>query len=431
MGVIERLKKHILVDGFHVVVDLKKSHGSWVVDKETGKEYLDCYSQFASQALGWNHPGLLAHEDKIRDVALYKIANSDMYTEEYADFVEEFAFITPDFKHHFFIDGGALGVENALKAAFDWKAQSNCECAACPERMEILYLEDAFHGRTGYTMSLTNTDPVKTMHYPKFNNWVKIGNPTISKKNEIWGSVWGSPWGSVRQTIEDKERATLMAAIERLRLGKVAAIIMEPIQGEGGDNHYRPEFVQQLRQLADLYNVLLIFDEVQTGMGLTGAWWAYQHHGVKPDLMCFGKKTQVCGFCSTDKIDTVSDNVFRKSSRINSTWGGNLVDMVRATAIIKVIRDEDLVANARHVGDHFRLGLHRMSGETISNVRGSGLMLAFDCKDNIARDRLVERLQENMLVLKSGTKSVRFRPPLTFSTQDADQATEFVRKALI
>jgi L-lysine 6-transaminase len=89
----------------------------------------------------------------------------------------------------------------------------------------------------------------------------------------------------------------------RSRHGNVAAIIMETIQGEGGDNHFRPEFFQEVRKLADGHEAMFILDEVQCGMGLTGKWWAYEHMGIKPDIMCFGKKTQVCGFCSTDRID--------------------------------------------------------------------------------------------------------------------------------
>lgn len=423
MSVIERLKKHILVDGFHVVVDPKKSHGSWIVDKETGKEYLDCYSQFASQALGWNHPGMEPYNDKIRDISLYKIANSDMYTEEYADFVEEFASVAHDFKYFFFIDGGALGVENALKAAFDWKSSQEADFRQRPELMQVLCLTGAFHGRTGYTMSLTNTDRMKTAYYPQFN-WTKIGCPSVITPADI--------------TADERENVVLKAAIEQLRKGNVAALIMEPIQGEGGDNHFRPEFVQQLRRLCDMYNAMLIFDEVQTGLGLTGMWWAHQWHAVRPDMMCFGKKTQVCGFCSTDKIDSHPMNVFKQSGRINSTWGGNIVDMVRATAIIKVIKEEQLLMSVMDVGYYFRQQLNQLKirtnkvegGSKISNIRGQGLMLALDCENTDARDGLVSKLQENMLVLKSGTKSIRFRPALTFSKQDVDTAIEFLEKAL-
>ena len=156
---MSRLSKHILTDGFHVVVDPEKSHGSWIIDAETGQHFLDCYSQFASQPLGWNHPSLVSAQFHLGKAALHKLANSDMYSRDYVNFVEKFAEITPDFSHYFFIDGGALGVENALKAAFDWKAQKlgiyNQESV---NGMDVVHLYKAFHGRTGYTLSLTNTE---------------------------------------------------------------------------------------------------------------------------------------------------------------------------------------------------------------------------------------------------------------------------------
>ena len=408
MNITERLKNHILVDGFHVVADLKKSHESWIVDAETGKEYLDCYSQFASQVLGWNHPYMDMFKERIADVAIQKLANSDMYCEEYASFVEKFASITPDFKHYFFIDGGALGVENALKTAFDWY----------PNGGDIIHFQQAFHGRTGYTLSLTNNgDPmsynVKTDGFPTFS-WTRVNNPKIGPKTNVIAE-------------EAKAIAEMVKALERRN---VSAIIIEPIQGEGGDNHFRKEFLQTLRALADEYGCLLIFDEVQTGMGLTGKMWCYEHFGVIPDLMCFGKKTQVCGFCSTERIDKKTYNVFNTSGRINSTWGGNLVDMVRCNMLIQAYEDLHLLERVQQVGAYFLEQLKKLKTDKVSNVRGRGLMLAFDMPCNKERDELVNKLHDSMLVLKSGIRSIRFRPTLTFSKNDVDQAVIFLNKAL-
>jgi L-lysine 6-transaminase len=122
----------------------------------------------------------------------------------------------------------------------------------------------------------------------------------------------------------------------------IAAIIIEPIQGEGGDNHFRPEFLQRLRDIANEEDALLIFDEVQTGVGLTGTMWAHEQLGVKPDILAFGKKMQVCGILATNRVDEVPDNVFRVSSRINSTWGGSLTDMVRATRYLEIIQEDNI-----------------------------------------------------------------------------------------
>ena len=315
--VIDRLSNHIITDGFHVVVDPERSHGSWVVDAETGKEFLDCYSQFASQPLGWNHPSLLEAQDHLGRAALHKLANSDMYSKDYADFVDRFAELTPDFSHYFFIDGGALAVENALKAAFDWKAQkSGIRSLSTVNELDVVHFYKAFHGRTGYTLSLTNTELNKTKLFPQFN----------------WSTIYDI----------DK--------LDKYMHSEVAAIIVEPIQGEGGDKHFEAQIFHELRALADTYSSMLIFDEVQTGLGATGKMWAYEHFGVVPDMMCFGKKTQVCGFCATDRIDEVKENVFSTSGRINSTWGGNIVDMVRFQYIADAIQKYDLVSNAAQVG---------------------------------------------------------------------------------
>ena len=392
-SVIDKLSKHILVDGFHIAVNQKKSLGSWIVDLD-GNKYLDCYSQFASQPLGWNHKVLVNAKQELGEVAMHKIANSDMYTEQYASFVEKFSGITPDFSHYFFIDGGALAVENALKAAFDWKAKKlGLTSDEDINTLDVFHLGNAFHGRTGYTLSLTNTTPEKTALFPKFQ----------------WNRIW---------SIEDAEE---------LMHDRVAAMVVEPIQGEGGDNHFVPELFPLMRKWADDNDAILIFDEVQTGVGLTGKMWCYEHFGIVPDMMCFGKKTQVCGFCSTDRIDEVEHNVFNDSGRINSTWGGNIVDMVRFSHIMDAIEEEKLIDNAHEVGSHLENALNNL--DVISNVRGMGLMIAFDLDTPDLRDRMVSLLQEDMIVLKSGTHSIRLRPALTFSKQDADSAVTFICRA--
>ena len=393
--IIDGLSKHIITDGFHVVVDIDKSEGSWIVDAETGGKYLDCYSQFASQALGWNHPALVNAQFYLGRIAMHKLANSDMYSEEYHNFVERFASITPDFSHYFFIEGGALGVENALKAAFDWKAQKiGISSSEAINRMDIAHMYKAFHGRTGYTMSLTNTDRIKTKRFPQFN----------------WTTMFDV--NTLGQYINDN----------------TAAIVIEPIQGEGGDNHFREEVFTELRHLADKHDAMLIFDEVQTGIGLTGKMWAYEHFGVVPDMMCFGKKTQVCGFCSTERIDEVKSNVFNTSGRINSTWGGNIVDMARFRFIIDAIEEENLVHNAENVGQHLLWNLRFIKG--LDNVRGKGLMIAFDLKDSKERDLLSSEIQKHMMVLQCGHKSIRLRPTLTFSKEDADLTSSIIQKAV-
>jgi len=419
------LESNILVDGFHIVIDLQKSHGPVIVDALEGKEYLDCYGYFATLPIGHNHPKL-GDEGFLRSLmtaALANPANSDVYSREFAAFVETFRkhAVPDEFEHLFFIAGGALAVENAMKAAFDWKAQKNRAKGIEGGADKIMHFVDAFHGRSGYTISVTNTDPVKIADFPKFD-WPRVSNPTLSFPVDEEAALAAE--AAACQEIEE--------AFAKDPHG-IAAILIEPIQGEGGDNHFRPEFLQRLRQYADEYDALLIYDEVQTGMGATGTMWAFQQLGAVPDIVAFGKKTQVCGIMSTGRVDEVETNVFRVSSRINSTWGGNLVDMVRCARYLEIMEEEGLVQNADKVGCLFKQGLGNLAAEfpVISNVRGRGLMLAFDFPEGESRDRVRQECwDKGLATLTCGPRSLRFRPPLIFSEADVEKSLETLRSAL-
>jgi L-lysine 6-transaminase len=419
------LQQNVLVDGFHIVIDLQKSHGPYMVDALEGREYLDCYTSFATLPIGYNHPGLAdeAFRASLLTAALNKPANSDVYSREYAGFVRTFREIAvPDeFRFLFFIAGGALAVENAMKAAFDWKAQKNRAAGHEGGGDKILHFREAFHGRSGYTLSVTNTEPLKIRDFPKFD-WPRVSNPKVTFPVDA-DAVAAAEAAAVRE-IED--------AVARDPHG-IAAILIEPIQCEGGDNHFRPEFLQQLRRLADEHDALLIFDEVQTGLGGTGSMWAYQQMGVTPDLIAFGKKSQVCGVMSTRRIDEVEQNVFRLSSRINSTWGGNLVDMIRCARFLEIMRDEQLVEAAATKGVVFKQRLEELQAEfpAVTNVRGRGFLLAFDLPDTGARDRIRRRCwDEGFATLTCGTRSIRFRPALVFGEEEIEKGLAILRKVL-
>ncbi|HSW29925.1 MAG TPA: L-lysine 6-transaminase [Longimicrobiales bacterium] len=419
------LKQNILVDGFHLVIDLEKSHGSTIVSALDGKEYLDCYGYFATLPVGHNHPAMddRGFRKSLMTAALANPANSDIYTRQYAAFVKAFRELAvPDaFTRMFFVAGGALGVENAMKAAFDWKAQKNRAKGVNSGADKILHFKDAFHGRTGYTLSVTNTDPTKTRDFPKFD-WPRISSPFIEP-------------GLDDRAMAAKEAKTfkeIEAAFAADPHG-IAAILIEPIQCEGGDHHFRPQFFAKLREYADRYEAMLIFDEVQTGIGSTGTMWAYEHTGVTPDLIAFGKKTQVCGMLSTSRIDEVPTNVFTVSGRINSTWGGNLVDMVRAAQYLRIIHDEGLVENAARVGERLQAGLAALAEEfpMVTNVRGKGLLCAIDLPDADTRSKVRQGCWDRGLaVLVCGSRSVRFRPPLVFTKKEADRTVSTLRKVL-
>ncbi len=425
----DTLKQHILVDGFHVAIDLEKSHGSFIHDAVSGRDILDFYSYFATLPIGHNHPKLLADEAFMKALtraAIANPANSDIYASEFAAFVETFAELAKpdDFKYLFFIAGGALAVENALKTAFDWKRKKNRAERDVERGSQVIHFRQAFHGRSGYTLSVTNTDSTKTAEFPKFD-WPRIDNPKL--EFPVTPEVEASVAEAERQAVEQMERAFAENPHD------VAAILIEPIQGEGGDNHFRPEFFRQLRRLADEHEALLVYDEIQTGFGLTGKMWAYQHHGVAPDIVAFGKKTQVCGIMCSDRVDQVPDNVFHTSSRINSTWGGNLVDMVRCAKYLEVIDEDRLVDNAADQGQRLLAGLNDLAAShaMVSNPRGQGLFAAFTLPTAEQRNQLQRMMWgRGLATLASWPRSIRFRPCLTVSAEEIDRSLELLDEGL-
>lgn len=422
------LRKVMLVDGFELVLDLQKSKGLRLIDAKTGIEYFDFFSFFASSPVGMNHPKLCTPEfkEKLAYAAINKPSNSDIYTSEMAGFVDIFSRTAmPDyFKYLFFIDGGALAVENGLKVAFDWKVRKNFAKGYKEEKgHQVIHFKEAFHGRTGYTMSLTNTDPAKILYYPKFN-WPRISNPKIIFPLEQ----------NLDAVIKAEEQAVneIYTAIKNNK-DDIAVIILEPVQGEGGDNFFRKEFFQKLRDIADENEILLMFDEVQSGIGLTGKMWAHQYY-VKPDIMSFGKKVQTCGIMVNDRIDDVEEHCFRKSSRINSTWGGNLTDMVRAAKYFEIIAEEKLVENSYNLGKYLLKNLEQLQSEypgLISQARGLGLMCSFNMPDTEKRNKFLKDLLNNHLImLGNGSRSVRFRPPLTVTIAEIDECLTIIRDVL-
>lgn len=427
-NVHETLKRYMLVDGFDFVLDTENSLGSRIIDAKTGNSYIDFFTFFASSALGMNHPKLTKEDVKneLLSAAINKPSNSDIYTVQMAEFVDTFARIAkPDFmKYLFFISGGTLAVENGLKVAFDWKVQKNFIKGYKEEKgHQVIHFNQAFHGRSGYTLSLTNTEPNKIKYFPKFN-WPRITNPKIKFPLE--------------DNLQEVIRLENSAVDEIYRAIKnnpddIALIIIEPIQGEGGDNFFRKEFFEKLRQIADENEILLMFDEVQTGFGLTGKFWAAEHY-VKPDIISFGKKAQICGIMVSDRIDDVNENCFHKSSRINSTWGGNLIDMVRSKHIMEIINEENLVDNSRTQGKYLLENLYEIQTEfpsLISNARGLGLMCSFDFPDTELRNEFREKcLQEKLIILGCGQKSIRFRPALNIKKEDLSEGLQIIKKVL-
>jgi L-lysine 6-transaminase len=427
----EVLARSVLTDGYKLVLDLKRSRGSTVVDARSGQRYLDLYTFFASAPLGVNPPALVddpAFMAELAEAAVNKPANPDMYSTAYAEFVDTFVRVLgdPALPHLFFVEGGALAVENALKVAFDWKSRHNEAAGRDPALgTQILHLTQAFHGRSGYTLSLTNTEPNKTDRFPKFS-WPRVDVPAVIH-----------PLADHLDEVVAAEQHALGQAREAFARHPhdIAAFLAEPIQGEGGDNHLRPEFLAQMLRLVHAHDALMILDEVQTGVGTTGTPWAYQQLGITPDVVAFAKKAQVGGVMAGGRVDEVPDHVFAVSGRINSTWGGGLADMVRSRRMLEIIEADGLIEAAGRKGTLFLEHLQNLGQAhpgLVSNVRGRGLMLALDLPDAAFRNAVGTELREteHVLTLPCGVRAIRFRPALSVSEDEINQAAAAVGRAV-
>ena len=322
----------------------------------------------------------------------------------------------PELPHLFFVEGGALAVENALKCAFDWKSRRNEAAGRSPELgTRVLHLQHAFHGRSGYTLSLTNTDPVKVDRFPKFD-WPRVSSPAVR-----------FPLDAFRGEVEAAERTALAeaeAAFEAFP-HDIACFIAEPIQCEGGDRHLRAEFLLAAQELCHRNDALFVLDEVQTGAGTTGTPWCYQQLELAPDVVAFGKKVQLGGIMAGRRVLEVEENVLRTPGRISSTWGGNLTDMVRSRRLLQLVERTGAIANAATVGQHLLARLEELAEnrpDVVSNARGRGFIAAIDLATSELRDEALAALRhsEHVLALACGERSLRFRPALSMPAEDVD-----------
>lgn len=428
----ESLQKHILADGYDLTFDMEKSSGVHIYDQMHNRTMLDFFTCFASVPLGYNHPKMIGDEEFKKNLllaALTNPSNSDIYTTQYAQFVDTFSRVgIPEYlPHAFFIAGGSLAIENALKVAMDWKVQKNYQKGYQHEiGHKVLHFEQAFHGRSGYTLSLTNTLADKTKWFAKFD-WPRVSNPKM---------VFPYTDENYEDLIQREELSFKQIEIAfQENKDEICAILIEPIQSEGGDNHFRKEFFEKLRKLADQHECLLIYDEIQTGVGLTGKFWAHEHFGkdARPDILAFGKKMQVCGILAGKKVDEIETNVFKVSSRINSTWGGNLVDMVRSSKIMEIIEEDNLLANAEKSGTYLMEKVQQIAAKysIVTNVRGRGLLVAFDFPTKEMRNKFVEMgMEHNVMFLGCGNNTIRFRPALIITPEHIDEGMKIAEKII-
>ena len=412
-------KQKYLFDSFPIVWNIQKSQNSFLYDIHTNEEYLDFHGGFGSNPIGWNHPKLTKHFSSglWNKHFLNKPANCDFYTQEYIEFIDKFqtTIIPKNYPHLFFIDGGALAVENALKIAMDWKYQKNGDNN---EDLSIAHFTKAFHGRSGYTMSLTNTEPHKTKNFTKFN-WPRflpsIKTGTLPQNQEVYDEF---AIGEVEKYFKEHHKS-------------IAGLIIEPIQCEGGDRHFTKYFLQNLQRLCNEHDVLFILDEVQTGFYTTGKTWCFQHYDLEPDLVCFGKKSQQCGVFGGKRLDEIQNHCFNTSGRLGSTWGGNHIDMIRSSKIIDIIKEDNLELNATERGNQWSDEMKMIQSNKIKNIRNLGLIMSFDCESTEKRNQLLDILKKNkLLALGAGENTIRMRPNLAVSKTDISNCVQKTIKGL-
>lgn len=424
------LRRHVLLAGGELVPDLAKSRDSYIVDARDGSRYLDFHGLFGSIPLGFNHPRLNegAFINKLGRMAVHKPSSAELATIEMAEFVDAFSRvgIPETLPHLFVIEGESLAVESALKTAFDWKVRKNL-AKGLPESTgnRVVHFRHAHHGCSGYTLSLTNTAaPLQTQYYPVFD-WPRVASPFARFPLE----------GANLRDTEDREIQAVadLRSILRERRDEIAAVIIEPIQCEGGDNHFRSEFFRELRRACDEFEALLILDETRTGVGITGKFWCHEHHEVTPDVVIFGSHLPVPGILVGPRIEEVEGHVFSEPARLRSAWGGHLVDMARAARILEIVEADKLVENAAEQGEGLLSGLKRIAEkeERITNLRGRGLLVAFDLPTGDARDTFLAKAKaEGLLALSAGHRTVRFRPALSVSKKEIEHGLDVIYETL-
>jgi len=410
----------------NICLNPNKSKGSYLYDDNSGKFILDLYCFFSTLPLGYNHP-IFSKDEFKNDLHIFgglKPSTGRILTNFIDEFVTDFHnYVNNDiFNKYFFIHGGGLAVENALKIAFDWKRYINNKNGIKVDgnEMKVIALEDAFHGITGYGLSLS-ANQLKCSHFPKFN-WPKFEAPYVKFPcNEGDDQEFKKAQIQALNSIEEY--------IEQTGKQYIASIIIELVQGGGGDKHLGQEYVRGLKDICDKNDILFIIDEVQTGFGVSGKLWCYEHYKVEPHLLTFGKKAQISGVCIGKNIPDI-EQVINVPGRLSPTWNGDITDYVRCKYIIQAYKEYNLVDNATELGKYIVSSLKSMNA--FMNVRGRGFLIAFDFENSDDRDRYDQLcFEEGLFLLPMSDVTLRMRPNMALTKDEADHALEIINKVNI
>ncbi len=362
---------------FDINIDFKKSKGSYVFDKRTNKPFLDLFSMFSSLPLGYNHPIFDASFDqKIKYISHLRMSNNLFHSEEFEDFEKKFLNISFHKNLHF-CSTGALAVEAALKCGYEYKKD--------PKAI-VLGVKNSFHGINSWgfiTDSEISSVKNRVINYPK-NNW------------ELH---------SLDALIEELENITK----------NISSVIVEPIQCTAGDVYLDVTKLKKIQDLCNKNDICFIVDEVQTGFGVTGEMWYSKMIGLNPDIVIFGKKSQICGIMVNDKYSEAIHSQYRK---LEVTFDGELIDAIRSKYILNAIEKNSLLENVKDKSKIFRNEL----SELFENYRSIGHLVAFDFSSKKERDDFVSNSYSNkLLVNPTNERSIRIRPNLAFSDNEMDE----------
>lgn len=400
---------------FKLKIDFEKSRGSCLFDKNSGREFLDFFGMYSTVTLGYSHP--IFRDPRfgadILRVAHLRTTNCEMASTEAADFLEKFSShpAMRPYKHFHFACTGALAIEAAVKIAIDQKKAKD---------PKVISLKESFHGINSYGGFLTDRFyPVSTRlnGFPEMD-WPKIHNPRmVYKNNAVDLAATEAGLEQFQKEFND--------CLEKSGPENIAALLVEPIQSTAGDWYFPESFFKRIRELCDRHNILLIFDEIQTGFGVTGSIWYHQLIGIQPDIVVFGKKAQVCGVMFKESVNETLKNPVR----LEVTWDGELIDMIRSTYILRAFEEYKILENVCARGAQLLEGLRKIPA--LLNIRGQGLLVAFDFETPSEQEPFCKRAFENGLLFnKTRERTIRFRPNLNVSAAEVNEALERIQKSL-
>ena len=389
-AIIEETEKYYLpVFGRYPMV-MELGQGCRVWDNE-GNEYVDAFAGIAVNSLGYNHPVLVK---AISEQAAKLMHCSNLYyTEIQAKALRVVAAATC-MDRIFFANCGAEGNEGAMKLARKYGVSK------APTKYKIISADESFHGRTFDTLAATGHD------------YYHVGYGPLSPGHVL------VPYGDIK-------------ALEAQMDDDVCAVLLEPIQGEGGVHVPSDEYLQQVRALCDKHDALLIFDEVQTGVARTGKWFAYMHSGVKPDILTFAKGIgggfPVAGFAVPERLA----HVFKPGDH-GGTFGGNPLACAAVYATLTTIKSEGLVDKVAEKGEYFKNELRKLQEkypDKVTDVRGCGLMLGMEVAGE-GKPIVESCLANNVIVNCTAGNVIRIVPPLIISKEEIDIVVAALDKAL-